>query len=94
MAANLDKTCLAKTQKKILYIVILRGPQNKTLHKTMQKVLFQQRYGLGRPGALGSTFAVAGATSGTPGTSGAGAGAGATSGAGATYRSSAGCCLR
>ena len=90
MAANLDKTCLAKTQKKILYIVILRGPQNKTLHKTMQKVLFQQRYGLGRPGALGSTLAVAGATSGA----GVGAGAGATSGAGATHRSSGCGCLR
>ena len=38
----------------------------------MQKVLFQQRYGLGRPGALGSTLAVAGATGGT---SGAGGGA-------------------
>ena len=65
VAANLDKTCLAKTQKKILYIVILRGPQNKTLHKTMQKVLFQQRYGLGRPGALGSTFAEGAALQGT-----------------------------
>ena len=59
----------------------------------MQKVLFQQRYGLGRPGALGSTLAVAGATGGTSG-AGGGAGAGATSAAGATYRSSAGCCLR
>ena len=82
MAANLDKTCLAKTQKKILYIVILRGPQNKTLHKTMQKVLFQQRYGLGRPGALGSTFAVAG---GAGAAGGATVGAAGASGAGATH---------
>ena len=60
----------------------------------MQKVLFQQRYGLGRPGALGSTLAVAGATGVHHAGGGAGAGACATSAAGATYPSSAGCCLR
>ena len=94
----------SENQKKVLYIVILRGPQNKTLHKTMQKVLFQQRYGLGSPGALGSTFAEGAALQGTfaegaalEATSAAGA-EGATSaarrGAGATYRSVGCCCLR
>ena len=94
----------SENPKKVLYIVILRGPQNKTLHKTMQKVLFQQRYGLGSPGALGSTFAEGAALQGTfaegaalEATSAAGA-EGATSaarrGAGATYRSVGCCCLR
>ena len=74
----------------------------------MQKVLFQQRYGLASPGALGSTatFAegaggaalatsAAGAALATSAAGAAGAtpGAGAV-GAGATHRSSGCCCLR
>jgi len=51
----------------------------------MQKVLFQQRYGLGSPGALGSTFAEGAALQGTV-AEGAALEATSAATAGATYK--------